>query len=63
MQPFRTTGRRVPLPTARYEAPDAWKDADQKQLLQFLKAPSGTNFLHTPHAYGITAGRSLLLFD
>ncbi len=77
MQPFDTTGRKLPLPRARYEAPEPWKDADQKQLLQFLKTPSGTKFLltlhdiaagralsvaeRTPHDYGITAGMSVML--
>ena len=77
MQPYDTTGRRLPLPKARYEAPEPWKDADQKQLLQFLKTPSGTKFLltlhdvaagralsvaeRTPHDYGITAGMSVML--
>ncbi len=77
MQPYDTTGRKLPLPKARYEAPEPWKDADQKQLLQFLKTPSGTKFLltlhdvaagralsvaeRTPHEYGITAGMSVML--
>ena len=77
MTNYDTTGRRLPLPKARYEAPDPWKDADQKQLLQFLKTPSGTKFLftlhdlaagralsvaeRTPHEYGITAGMSVML--
>ena len=77
MQSYDTTGRRLPLPKARYEAPEPWKDADQKQLLQFLKTPSGTKFLltlhdvaagralsvaeRTPHDYGITAGMSVML--
>ena len=77
MKPYDTTGRRLPLPKARYEAPEPWKDADQKQLLQFLKTPSGTKFLltlhdvaagralsvaeRTPHDYGITAGMSVML--
>ena len=77
MQPFDTTGRKLPLPRARYEAPEPWKDAEQKQLLQFLKTPSGTKFLltlhdvaagralsvaeRTPHDYGITAGMSVML--
>ncbi|MFA6632023.1 MAG: hypothetical protein WCU90_06970 [Kiritimatiellia bacterium] len=30
MQPYDTTGRRLPLPKARYEAPEPWKDADRK---------------------------------
>ena len=29
MQPYDTTGRRLPLPKARYEAPEPWKDVDQ----------------------------------
>ena len=57
MQPFDTTRRRLPLPKARYEAPEPWKDADQKQLLQFLKTPSGTKFLLTLH--DVAAGRAL----
>ena len=77
MQPYDTTGRKLPLPKARYETPEPWKDADQKQLLQFLKTPSGTKFLltlhdvaagralsvaeRTPHDYGITAGMSVML--
>jgi hypothetical protein len=77
MQPYDTTGRKLPLPKARHEAPDPWKDADRKQLLQFLKTPSGTKFLltlydlaagrglsvneRTPHEYGITAGMSVML--
>jgi len=56
---------------------EPWKDADQKQLLQFLKTPSGTKFLltlhdvaagralsvaeRTPHDYGVTAGMSVML--
>jgi hypothetical protein len=52
-------------------------DADQKQLLLFLKTPSGTKFLltlhdvaagravaaaeRTPHDYRITAGMSVML--
>jgi len=77
MQPYDITGRRLPLPKARYEAPEPWKDADRKQLLQFLKTPSGTKFLltlhdlaagralsvaeRTSHEYGITAGMSVML--
>ena len=77
MNQYDTTGRKLPLPKARYEAPEPWKDADQKQLLQFLKTPSGTKFLltlhdvaagralsvaeRTPHDYGITAGMSVML--
>ena len=77
MQPYDTTGRKLPLPRARYEAPEPWRDADQKQLLQFLKTPSGRKFLltlhdvaagralsvaeRTPHDYGITAGMSVML--
>ena len=77
MNQFDTTGRKLPLPKARYESPDPWKDADRKQLLQFLKTPSGTKFLltlhdlvagraftadeRTPHDYGITAGMSVML--
>ena len=57
MQPYDTTGRKLPLPKARYEAPEPWKDADQKQLLQFLKTPSGTKFLLTLH--DLAAGRAL----
>ena len=30
MQPYDTTGRKLPLPKARYEAPEPWKDADRK---------------------------------
>ncbi len=52
-----TTGRKLPLPKARYEAPEPWKDADRKQLLQFLKTPSGTKFLLTLH--DVAAGRAL----
>jgi hypothetical protein len=37
-------------PRARFEPPEPWKDADQKQLLQFLKTPSGAKFLMTLHA-------------
>ena len=74
---FDTTGRKLPLPQARYESPEPWRDADRKQLLQFLKTPSGTKFLltlhdvaagralsvaeRTPHDYGITAGMSVML--
>ena len=77
MNQYDTTGRKLPLPKARYEAPEPWKDADQKQLLQFLKTPSGSKFLltlhdvaagralsvaeRTPHDYGITAGMSVML--
>ena len=77
MTTYDTTGRKLPLPKARYEAPETWKDADRKQLLQFLKTPSGTKFLltlhdlaagralsvaeRTPHEYGITAGMSVML--
>ena len=77
MNNFDTNGRRLPLPRARFEPPEAWKDADQKQLLQFLKTPSGTKFLLTLHAlvtrraltvqecsthdYGVTAGMCRLL--
>jgi hypothetical protein len=77
MTQYDTTGRRLPLPRARFEPPEAWKDTDQKQLLQFLKTPSGTKFLLTLHAlvtgrvltvqecsthdYGVTAGMSRLL--
>ena len=57
MQPFDTTGRRVPLPRARYEAPEAWKDADQKLLLQFLKTPPDTKSLLTLH--DVAANRAL----
>ncbi len=77
MNQFDNTGRKLPLSKARYESPEPWKDADQKQLLQFLKTPSGTKFLQTlhdvsawralsvaertPHDYGITAGMSVML--
>ena len=50
MNNFDTTGRRLPLPKARYETPEPWTDADQKQLPQFLKTPSGAKFLLTLHA-------------
>ena len=72
---FKPVTLPVPLPRARFEPPEAWKD--QKQLLQFLKTPSGTKFLLTLHAlvtrrdltvqecsthdYGVTAGMSRLL--
>ena len=49
MNNFETTGRGLPLPKARYEAPEPWKDTEQKQLLQFLKTPSGTKFLLKLH--------------
>jgi hypothetical protein len=74
---FQAGYKPVTLPRARFEPPEAWKDADQKQLLQFLKTPSGTKFLltlhdvaaglalsvaeRTPHDYGITAGMSIML--
>ena len=77
MNNYDTTGRKLPLPRARFEPPEAWRDADQKQLLQFLKTPSGAKFLLTLHAlvtrraltvqefsthdYGVTAGMSRLL--
>jgi len=54
---MRTVGLKLPLPKARYKAPEPWKDADQKQLLQFLKTPSGTKFLLTLH--DVAAGRAL----
>jgi len=50
MNKVDTTGRRLALPRARFEGPEPWKDTDQKQLLQFLKTPSGTKFLLTLHA-------------
>jgi len=43
MQPYDTTGRRLPLP------PEPWKDANQRQLLQFLKTQQGTKLLPSPH--------------
>ena len=46
MKQFDTTGRRLPPPKAHYEAPEPWTFADQKQLLQFLKTPSGTSGMH-----------------
>ena len=77
MKNYDTTGRRLPLPRARFEPPEPWRDTDQKQLLQFLKTPSGAKFLltlhdvaagralsvaeRTPHDYGITAGMSVML--
>ena len=77
MTQYDTTGRRLPLPKARFEPPEPWRDTDQKQLLQFLKTPSGTKFLLTLHTlvtlraltvqecsthdYGVTAGMSRLL--
>jgi hypothetical protein len=41
---FDTTGRKLPLPKARYEAPEPWKDADQKQLLQLALTGSWVEF-------------------
>ena len=77
MNNYDTTGRRLPLPRARFDPPEPWRDMDQKRLLQFLKTPSGAKFLlalHTlvtgraltvqecsTHDYGVTAGMARLL--
>ncbi len=50
MTSYDTTGRRLPLPRARFEPPEPWRDTDQKQLLQVSQAPSGSKFLLTLHA-------------
>ena len=79
MTQYDTTGRRPPLPRARFEPPELWKDTDQNQPLHFSKTPSGAKFLLTLHAlatsraltvqelsthdYGVTAGMSRLLED